>query len=60
VAPVSGSPTSVTGMKLKEGERVIWLFLKINLSTTILMKRSGPELSSDMIIHRGVSSKITK
>jgi len=33
------------------GESVMRLFLKINLSTTTLMKRSRRELSIDMIIH---------
>jgi len=38
-------------MKKKLGESVILLFLKINLSTTISMKRSRPKLFIDMNIH---------
>jgi len=41
-------------MKEKKGEIVIWLFLKINLSTTTSIKRSRRELSIDMVIHRGI------
>jgi len=41
-------------MELKQGESVISLFLKINLSTTIPMKRSGRELSIDVVIHMGI------
>jgi len=41
-------------MKVKQGERVISLFLKINLSTSISMKRSRRELSIDMVIHRNI------
>jgi len=38
----------------KWGESVIWLFLKIDLSTTLSMKWSLQELSIDVIvIHRG-------
>jgi len=33
---------------------VIWLFLKINLSTPISMKRSRRELSIDLVIRRGI------
>ena len=49
-----GSPTRVSGMKVKQGENVIWLVLEINLSTTISMKRSRQELSIDMFIQRGI------
>jgi len=38
-------------MKMKE-KSVIWLLLKINLSTVISMKTSRQELSIDMVIHR--------
>ena len=34
---------------------VIWLFLKINLSTIIPMKRSRRELSIDVVIHTDIS-----
>jgi len=37
---------------MKQGEGVIWLSLKINLSTTLSMKKSRRELSIDMIIYR--------
>jgi len=37
-----------------KAESVIWLFLKINLSTTISMKRSHREFSIDMVIHTGI------
>jgi len=47
------------GMEMKKGKSVIWLFLNINLSTTISMKRSRQELSIDMVIHWGIL-KITK
>jgi len=39
---------------VKQGESVIRLFLKINLSTTISMTRPRPELSIEMVIHRGI------
>jgi len=39
---------------LKQGESVIWLFLKKSRSTTISMKRSRRELSIDMVIHWGI------
>jgi len=42
------------GMKVKPGENLISLFLKINLSTTISMKRSRRELSIDMVIRWGI------
>ena len=42
-----GSPKPVLGMKVKQGESVIRLFLKIKLSTTISMK--GLVESSPMI-----------
>jgi len=47
-------------MKAKDGESVIWLFLKIKLSA-ILMKRSRRELCIDMVIHWGTykSKQIT-
>jgi len=35
-------------------ESVIWLLFKKNLSTTILMKRSRRQLSTDMVIHSGI------
>jgi len=38
-------------MKVKQGKSAIWLFLKINISITISMKRSRRELSIDMVIH---------
>jgi len=41
-------------MKVKQGKSVIWLFLKINLSTTTSMKRSRRELSIDIVIQRGI------
>jgi len=41
-------------MKEKQGESVIWLFLKINLPTAISMKKYRRELSIDMIIDRGI------
>jgi len=41
-------------MKVKQGESVIWIFLKLNLSTTISMKRSRRELSIDMVIPKGI------
>jgi len=41
-------------MKVEQGKSVIWLFLKINLSTTISMKRSRRELSIDMVIHKKI------
>jgi len=48
--PVLDCPTPVSGMKVKQGKSVIWLIIKINLTTTILMKRSRRELSIDMLI----------
>jgi len=39
---------------VKHGACVIWLFLKINLSRTISLKRSCRELSIDMFILRGI------
>jgi len=44
-------------MKVKQGQSVTWLFLKINLSTAISMKRSRRELSFDMVIHGGILKK---
>jgi len=44
-------------MKVKQGESVIWLFLKINLLTTISMKRPRRELSIDMVVHGGILKK---
>jgi len=41
-------------MKVKHEESVFWLVLKINLPTTISMKRSRGELSIDMVIHMGI------
>jgi len=41
-------------MTMKHGETSIWLFLKINLSTTISMERSRRELSIDVVIHKGI------
>jgi len=41
-------------MEVKVRESVIWLFLKINLSTTIAMNGSRRELSIDIIIHWGI------
>jgi len=37
-------------MKMKQEESVIWLFLKINISTTIAMKTARRELSIDIFI----------
>jgi len=51
--PLFGSPTPVLGMKVEQGESVIWL-LKKNLSTTILMRRSCRELSIYMVIQMGI------
>jgi len=42
-------------MEVKHGESVILLFFKINLSTTISMKRSRRELFIGVVIHRGIS-----
>jgi len=36
------------------GEGVIWLFVKIYLSTAISMERSRRELSIDMVNHRDI------
>jgi len=44
----------VLNVTVKQGESVIWLFLKINISITISMKRSRQELSIDMVIHWGI------
>jgi len=41
-------------VKVKQEESVTGVFLKINLSTTISMKRSRHELSIDMVIHRAI------
>jgi len=46
------SPSPAFGMKMKQGESAI-TSLKINLPTTISMKRSRWELSIDMVINRG-------
>jgi len=54
ITPVLGSSIPVLGMKVKQGKGVIWLFMKMNLSTTISMKRSRRELSIDMVIQRGI------
>jgi len=51
--PCLGGPTPASGMEVKQGESVIWLFLKINLSTSISTKRSRRELSIDIVVHRG-------
>jgi len=51
---VLGRKHTCFGQESETGESVIWLFLKINLSTTISMKRSRRELSIDMVIHRGI------
>ena len=51
---VLANPTSVLGIKVIQNKSVIWLFFKINLSTTISMKRSRRELSIDILIHRGI------
>jgi len=40
-------------MMVKQRKNVILLFLKINLSTTLLMRSSRVELSIDMVIHKG-------
>jgi len=48
------SPTPVFGMRVKQEESVIWLFMNIDLPITILIKRSRRELSIDMVIHRGI------
>jgi len=45
---------SVLGMEVKQVKSIIWLFLKINLSTTISIKRSRRELSIDVVIHRAI------
>jgi len=45
--------TGVSFYCVKKRESVMWLFLKINLSTTISIKRSLRELTIDMAIHRG-------
>jgi len=47
-------PIPVLGMQVKYERNVIGLFLKINLSSGISMKRSRRELSIDMVICRGV------
>ena len=39
---------------IQGGESVVSLFLKINLSTTISMKRSRRKLSNDMAEHRPI------
>jgi len=54
LTPVLDSPTPVSDIKMKQGECVIWIFLRINLSTTLPIKRSRPELSDDMVIHMGI------
>jgi len=58
--PALGSPTPpVLGTKVvKQGEWLIWLFLKINLSTTISMRRSRRELLICLFIE--MSLQITK
>jgi len=53
---VQGSPAPV--LVIKEGESVVSVFFKINLSTTTSMTRSIRELSIDMVI--GMSLKVTK
>jgi len=47
--PSLGSPRAIFGYDDETGESVIWLFLNINLSTTISMKRSRRELSIDVV-----------
>jgi len=41
-------------MKVKQGKSVIRLFSKFNISTTISMKRSRPELFIDIAVHRDI------
>jgi len=41
-------------MNVKQGERIILLFLKINLSTVIETKRSRGELSIEKVIRIGI------
>jgi len=41
-------------MKVKQEEGVIWVLLKINLSTITSIKRSRRELSIDMVILIGI------
>jgi len=43
-------------MKVKQGESVIWLFSKINMPTTVSLKRSRQELSINVVIHGGIST----
>jgi len=45
-------------MKVKERKNVIGLFLKINLSTSMSMNKSRRELSTDMVIRRGIFKDI--
>jgi len=54
LTPLLGCPTPVLNVKVKQGESVIWLFWKINISTVISMERSRRELSIDMVIHWGI------
>ena len=51
LTPVLGSPRSVVSMKMKQGEKVIWLLLKIDVSTAISMKRFRRELSTDTVVY---------
>jgi len=44
-------------MKVKQGKCMVWLLVKINLSTTLSMKRSRRELSIDMVPHSGIYLK---
>jgi len=53
-SPYFRPPTPVLGVKVKRGESVIRLYLKINLSTTISMKISRRDLSIDMVIRMGI------
>jgi len=49
ISPLFRSPMPVLGVKVKQ-DSVMWSFLKINLSTTLLSRRSRRELSIHMLI----------
>jgi len=52
IIPLSGSPIAVLGIKVKEGKSVSWLFQKISLSLTILVKSSRRDLFIDTVVQK--------
>jgi len=49
IIPLLGTPY-VLGLKINQGKSLIWLFLKVNVSTAISVKKPCRELSTDITI----------